>query len=90
MTSMVHHSTEPTLRKMGAHIRWLMNSAGVDPEGATVVIAVRNNEEQSLMISKLLREFDGRCMTRHDKFPQTVIVHGVPITIIVKQRKQEA
>ena len=81
--AVVHHSSSPTLRKLGAHLRWLIESAGVDPEKAHFVIAVADETERSLMISKFLREFDAASMTRLDSHPQHVRVHGVLISIVI-------
>jgi hypothetical protein len=87
MSTVVHHSTEPTLRKLGSHLRWLMESAGIKAENSHVVIAVADEQERSLMISKLLREFDHGSMTRHDA--ASVTVHGVLITIVIQQPRKE-
>jgi hypothetical protein len=79
-------SQEPTLRKLGAHLRWFIEKSGVEPEHAVVCINVHTTEEQSKLISRLLSEFDGTTMTRRDEYSQLVVVHGVPLWICVIEK----
>jgi len=87
MSSNVAISTSNTLSKVGAHLRWLLEKSGIDPEnGGTVIsIGVRSNEEQSRLISTLLREYDANNMQRSDTDAAFVRVHGVPIFVVVSK-----
>lgn len=74
-------SREPTLRKAGAHLRWLLEKSGINPERCVISIGVKDEVEKSLMISTFLRDFDGRCMTRHDSHPAYIEVLGVKLVV---------
>jgi hypothetical protein len=79
-------SQQPTLRKFGAHLRWLIEKSGVEPEHTVVCINVHTTEEQSKLISTLLREFDHATMTRRDEYSQLVVIHGVPLWVCVIEK----
>jgi len=80
-------TTSNTLSKVGAHLRWLIEKSGVNPENgsAIITIGVRNNEDQSRMIATLLREYDANHMQRTDTDSTYVRVHGVPIFVVVSK-----
>lgn len=82
-------SAENTLRKLGAHLRWFIERAGVDPEKCHVIIGVPSTIDQSLIRSEMLREFDKGTMTDNASAPTTTWVHGVPITICVTKPASE-
>lgn len=82
-------STENTLRKTGAHLRWLMERAGVNPEAAMVIVGVKDEVERSLMLSAFLRDFDPASMRRMDAMPHVVEVHGVTIGVAVRKPEKE-
>jgi len=77
-------STQNTLRKLSAHLRWQIEKCGVAPETVKVVIVVGNEIERSRMISGFLRDFDPEIMTRDDRFPGAVTLSGVPVHVAVK------
>ncbi len=79
-------ATSNALRKLGAHLRWLLEREGVDPEQCVISLGVPDEVARSQMISALLRDFDAATMTRHDGFAEVVVVHGVPICITVSAR----
>ena len=76
-------SREPTLSKFGADLRWLLEKSGVDPEKVTVSIGVRGNDGQSKVIATLLREYNPTTMRRWDKYPNMLVIHGVPVWVQV-------
>ena len=73
------------LSKVGAHLRRLLESQGIDAESVGVTIAVRSETDKSLMISAMLRGYDSAVMRRFDNASDITIVHGVPIRVIVQQ-----
>jgi len=74
-------STTNTLRKLGAHLRVMLELEGVDPEQCVISLGVPDEVAKSQMISALLRDFDPATMRRHDEFTAIVVVHGVPICV---------
>lgn len=76
-------STEPTLRKLGSHLRWFIEKCGVKAERVIVSIGVQTEEERSLLISGLLREFDPSCMSRNGLFAEFVELHGVRLFVVI-------
>ena len=75
-------SREPTLSKFGADLRWLCEKSGIDPETVVVSINVKNNADQSRVLSTFLREYNGATMKRYDSAPHMVQIHGVPVWVI--------
>ena len=65
-------STQNILRKLGAHLRWMLEKEGLKPEEVSVAICVGNETEKSLMISAFLRDFDKSSMARNDALPNCV------------------
>lgn len=80
-------SSQNTLRKLGSHLRWMIEKEGIDAEKVRVAICVNDETEKSLMISAFLREFEKQTMTRNDLTPNCVVVHGVPIWIVIKAKE---
>lgn len=76
-------SMEPTLRKLGAHLRWFIEKNGVNSEDVIVSIGVKSENDRSLLISGFLREFDKDTMKRWDKAPDGVQVHGVKVFVVL-------
>lgn len=83
-------STQNTLRKLGADLRWLVEKSGLNPEEMIVSLGVKTAHEQSLMLTTFLREFDGATMMRYDAFPHMIQLNGVTVWVVVSPPKKEA
>lgn len=83
-------SNQNVLSKFGAHLRWMVEREGIDPETVIVSIGVKGEIEKSLMISAFIRNFDGKVMRRIDEMSDCVVVHGIPIVVVADKRKDEA
>jgi len=79
-------SAENTLNKAGAHLRWQFEKCGVDPErNVMVVIVVETETERSKLIDGFLRDYDAKTMRRRDDQPGNIAVHGVRMSVIVRE-----
>lgn len=83
-------TNQNALAKLGAHLRWMVEQQGIDPETIIISVGVKGEIEKSLMISAFLRNFDGKVMRRMDDMPDCVIVHGIPIVVVADKRKDQA
>lgn len=83
-------STEPTLRKLGSHLRWFIEKCGVDAERVIISIGVKAEQDRSLLISGLLREFDASCMKRNDHHAEFVELHGVKLFVVIPKPRENA
>lgn len=79
-------SAERTLGKLGAHLRWQIEKAGVDPEAADVVILVDALAEAERLTTAFHEGFDGSVMSRAPTQPSLFVVHGVRIRIGVREK----
>jgi hypothetical protein len=85
-------SVQNTLDKFGAHLRWLLEKSGIDPETVVISIGVQNVEDQSRMISTFLREFNPQTMVRCENGEHAgfIGVHGVPVWAILNRKTTAA
>jgi hypothetical protein len=83
-------STQNTTSKLGAHLRWMLEKEGVNPERVIVSLGVGSEDERNRMIVAFDRDFDRLHMKRGKDFPGLVIVHGVPIVIVVNNKIESA
>lgn len=81
-TKMPAVSTQNTLSKAAAHLRWLVEKSGVNPEGVFVAIVVNTDVEREKLEAQLKTEFDPATMTRG---PHRIIAHGVKIAVTKAQ-----
>lgn len=80
----------PTLSKLGADLRWFLEQNGVDAERVVFSISVKTKAEQERIISGFYRSFDHRTMVRHDKYPEAIWLHSIPMWVIVDKPKESA
>lgn len=80
-------STDKTLSKAFANLRWLIEKNGVDPETVVVSIGVRNRAEKDRLTVGLGKEFDSSCMRAPTNCPESIIVHGIPIFVFDNSRR---
>ena len=76
-----------SLAKLGATARWLLEKAGIQPEGSDtlVCIGVRNENEKDKLIARMQYEFDARVMTRLQQSTSVMQIHGVWFSVVVAQ-----
>lgn len=79
-----------SLSKLGASTRWLIEKAGIKPEGDRVmfVIGVRDKNEQDKMLARINYEFDGRVMERSAE-PSVIKLHGIWFSVVVTQTRTD-
>ena len=85
MSGAVAHSTQNTLRKLGADLRWFVEKNGVDPQKATVMLCVESLADRDKLIDGFGREYEGEVMKRWAHAPFQIMVHGIGIAIVVKE-----
>jgi hypothetical protein len=76
-----------TLSKLGAHLRWMAEQEGVDPEKMIVSVGVTNDADVGRMVEAFDRHFDPETMKRDKSFRNCVFVYGIPIVIVKNQRQ---
>ena len=76
-------STTNTLSKLGAHLRWLAEREGVDPERCIVSVGVRGEDGLRKMTDAFARDFDAATMRHDARYPSIYVVHGVPICLVL-------
>lgn len=81
-------TSSKTLAKLGSHLRWQIEKAGVDPESVDVVILVGTDKEGEQLRASLQSEFDDGVMKRSKSAPHVIVVHGVCLQIGVREGKR--
>ena len=79
-----------TLAKFGAHLRWLIEQSGVNPERCTASIIVPNAEAEAKLIDVFKKNYDAKIMKRDSNHPSVIVVHGVAVVITISLRKENA
>lgn len=79
-------STDKTLRKFGANLRWLIEKSGINPEATVVTIGVKDVAAKGRLLSTIAREFDRECMTTSVTMGDAVIIFGVPVFVMDNSR----
>jgi hypothetical protein len=77
-------STTNTLNKASAHIRWLVEKAGVNPEGIIVALIVPTAADRDRLVGRLAKEYDAKTMTKSQSRNQ-VIANGVKFAVTVRE-----
>lgn len=80
-------TSNPTLGKVGADMRWLLEKSGIDPESALVTITVHDDASKDRLISTFAAEFDQSQMFRDEQFPDIVVVHGIRMIVVMVPKK---
>jgi hypothetical protein len=75
-------TSKPTLRKVGADLRWLLEKSGVNPEAAIVSIGVPNNADKMQMIATLKKEFEAGVMVQYPAMPHAIEIYGVKVLVV--------
>lgn len=85
-------SVENTVRKVGAHLRWLLEKSGVDAEAAHVMIGVRTVDDRRKLLQHITNNFDEAVMSTATNDRMSVRVHGVLVSVgvIAPPPKQNA
>lgn len=79
-------STEKTLLKFGAHLRWLIEKSGINPETTVVTIGVKDVAEKQRLLSTIAREFDRNYMVTSPLQGDAVVIFGVPVFVMDNSR----
>lgn len=82
MTGGVATSTQNTLRKLGANLRWFIEKSGVKPEEVYVAIVVNSKADRDKITAAFTREHDRETMTRFET-PDRLAISGVKVTVTV-------
>jgi hypothetical protein len=75
-------STQNTLRKLGAHLRWFIEKSGVNPEGVYVAIVVNSKADHDRITAAFAQEHDRQFMVRFET-PDRIAINGVKVTVTV-------
>ena len=86
MSGGIATSTQNTLSKLGAHLRWQLEKCGLDAErDAVVTIVVESEVQRSKLISGFLAGYDRSVMRRDDGQPGQIVLHGVRVAVVVRE-----
>jgi hypothetical protein len=77
-------STTNTMNKASAHLRWLVEKAGVNPEGVIVAFIVPTAADRDRLVGRFAEEYDAETMTKSQHRHQ-VIANGVKIAVSVRE-----
>jgi hypothetical protein len=75
-------STENTVSKLGAHLRWAIEREGVAPEGVITVMLFQDAADRDRMMRALARNASAE--KRGESDPYKFYLHGVPLILSVK------
>ena len=78
-------SSENTLNKASAHLRWLIEKAGVDPERAIVSVILEKAADRDKVEARFVDEFKAATMSRNPASPHQIVANGVRIAVTVRE-----
>lgn len=78
-------SSENTLNKASAHLRWLIEKSGVNPERAIVCVILDTVADRDKLEARFADEFRPATMSKSSASPHQIVANGVKITVTVRE-----